>query len=436
MPETHTSKSTAPGGKSPEEPIIIGYPVPGSELPSAEDLGTSEKEAKARLKLLSKVSVGLGRLATGRQLDVSGTSDGLIEQARIAVLMSRLHPDTPAYLLIKNIEDGSSDDGNRRATWMRVDQGDFSTTINPDSEENHGLPPAEDALDAWEAQLPQSNNQPTEQPKPPTDERKRLRAALREAGELDPTKAEPKPPTREDVLAALRGATTGANKPVPRSQAREEVLAALRGGIIEETDSDRDPSVADTESESVAPENQEEPGSSDEQDSNESPEVSDKQSPKASEALKRLVGADTTQSAIRNMAGTAEDLARVLNTADTLRAPVLFGRIQEYTSGISTSLNRFSATVEKVGGDLPQDEADRLGDAIEQVRRSLVVMNNVAEQGFSRRISDEEYSQHALQLNKSIAEYSQHALQLNKSIAELQRLMNVSVKRQENNEQG
>ena len=133
---------------------------------------------------------------------------------------------------------------------------------------------------------------------------------------------------------------------------------------------------------------------------NESPEVSDKQSPKASEALKRLVGADTTQSAIRNMAGTAEDLARVLKTADTLRAPVLFGRIQEYTSGISTTLNRFNATVEKVGGDLPQDKADRLSDAIDQVRRSLVVMNNVAEQGFSRRISDEEYSQHALQLNK------------------------------------
>lgn len=418
MPEK--PKSTAPGGESPKESIIISYPVPDSELPSAKELGASEKEA--RLKLLSKVSVGLGRSATGRQLDVSGTSDGLIEQARIAVLMSRLHPDTPAYLLIKNIEDGSSDDGNRRAAWMRVDQGDFSTTINPDSEENHGLPPAEDALDAWEAQLPQSNNQPTEQPKLPTNERERLRAALREAGKLDPTKAEPKPSTREDVLAALRGATTGANKPVPRSQAREEVLAALRGGIIEETDSDRDPSVADTESESVAPENQEEPGSSDEQDPNESPEVSDKQSPKASEALKRLVGADTTQSAIRNMAGTAEDLARVLKTADTLRAPVLFGRIQEYTSGISTALNRFSATVEKVGGDLPQDEADRLSDAIDQVRRSLVVMNNVAEQGFSRRISDEEYSQHALQLNKSIAE--------------LQGLMNVSVKRQENNEQG
>lgn len=101
---------------------------------------------------------------------------------------------------------------------------------------------------------------------------------------------------------------------------------------------------------------------------------------------------------------------------------MLFGRIQESVSGISTALNRFSATVEKVGGDLPQDEADRLGDAIEQIRRSLAVMNNVAEQGFSRHISDEEYSQHALQLNKSIAE--------------LQRLMNVSVKRQENNEQG
>ena len=426
MPETHTSKSTAPDGESPEKPIIIGCPVPSSELPSAKELGASEKEA--RLKLLSKVSVGLGRLATGRQLDVSGTSDGLIEQARIAVLMSRLHPDTPAYLLIKNIEDGSSDDGNRRAAWMRVDQGDFSTTINPDSEENHGLPPAEDALDAWEAQLPQSNNQPTEQPKPPTNERERLRAALREAGKLDLTKAEPKPSTREDVLAALRGGTTKAGRPAPRPQTREEVLAALRGEhsspAAEKANSGSDSSVADTESESVAPENQEEPGSSDEQDPNESPEVSDKQSPKASEALKRLVGADTTQSAIRNMVGTAEDLARVLNTADTLRAPVLFGRIQEYTSGISTALNRFSATVEKVGGDLPQDqnEAARLGDAIDQVRRSLVVMNNVAEQGFSRRISDEEYSQHALQLNKSIAE--------------LQRLMNVSVKRQENNEQG
>jgi hypothetical protein len=307
---------------------------------------------------------------------------------------------------------------------MRVDQGDFSTTINPDSEENHGLPPAEDALDAWEAQLPQSNNQPTEQPKPPTDERERLRAALKEAGKLDPKKAEPKPSTREDVLAALRGATTGANKPVPRSQAREEVLAALRGGHLspatKETNSGSDSSIVDTESEPPAPEDQEESGNSDEQYSNESPEVSDKQSPKASEALKRLAEADTTQSAIRNMVGAAEDLAK-LNTADTLRDPVLFGRIQEFTSGILVMLNRFNGAVEEVGGDLAQDEAARLSNAIYQVRRSLAAMNNVAEQGFSRRISDEEYSQYALQLNNSITE--------------LQRFMNVSVKRQGNKEQ-
>ena len=279
------------------------------------------------------------------------------------------------------------------------------------------------------SQTPESSKLP-EQPKPPADERQRLRAALREAGKLDPTKAEPKaepkPSTRrEDVLAALRGATTGANKPVPRSQAREEVLAALRGEHSspagKEANSDGDSSVADTESESPAPENQDELGNSDEQDSNESPEVLDKQSPSVSEALKRLAEADTTQSAIRNMAGAAKDLAK-LNTADTLRDPVLFGRIQEYTSGISTVLNRFSATVEKVGGDLPQDEAARLSDAIDQVRRSLVVMNNVAEQGFSRRINGEEYSQRALQLNNSIAE--------------LQGLMSVSVKRQKNNEQG
>ena len=185
MPEK--PKSTAPGGESPEEPIIISYPVPDSELPSAKELRASEKEA--RLKLLSKVSVGLGRSATGRQFDGSGTSDGLIEQARMAVLMSRLHPDTPAYLLTENTKDGS---GSRRAAWMRVDQGDFSTTINPDSEENHGLPPAEDALDAWKAQFPQSENQP---PEPPVDESEKLRAVLRAAGKLDPTKAGPKPST-------------------------------------------------------------------------------------------------------------------------------------------------------------------------------------------------------------------------------------------------
>jgi len=335
MPETHTSKSTAPDGESPEKPTMIDHPAPDGESPGTE-LGT-KPEIRDGGERLTRIINKFGRLATGRLFYESKT-------------------------------------GNSQT------------------------------------------------PEPPVDEGERLRAVLRAAGKLNPTKAEPKPSTREDVLAALRGATTGANKPVPRSQAREEVLAALRGGIIEETDSDRDPSVADTESESVAPENQEEPGSSDEQDPNESPEVSDKQSPSGSEALKRLAEADTTQLTIRNMVGAAEGLAGVLNTADTLRAPVLFGRIQEYTSGISTALNRFSATVEKVGGDLPQDEAARLGNAIDQVRRSLVVMNNVAEQGFSRRIGGEEYSQHALQLDYSIAE--------------LQRFMNVSVKRQENNKQG
>lgn len=423
MPGTHTSKSTAPGGESSEKPIIIGYPVPGSELPSTEELGTSEE--KARLELLGKVSVGLGRSATGRRFDESGASDRAIDRARRAFLMSRLHPDTPAYLLTENTEDGSDDDnsdGSRRATWVRVDRGDFSTTINPDSEENHGLPPAEDALDAWKAQFPQSENQPQE---PPVDESERLRAVLRAAGKLDPTKAEPKPSTREDVLAALRGGATKVSRPAPKPQTREEVLAALRGEhsspAAEKANSDGDSSVADTESESVAPENQEEPGSSDEQDPNESLEVSDKQSPSGSEALKRLAEADTTQLTIRNMAGVAKDLVRVLKTANTLRAPVLFGRIQESTSGILAMLNRFNGAVEEVGGDLPRGKTPRLGDAIDQVRYALAVMNNVAEQGFSRRISDEEYSQHAMRLKYSIEE--------------LQRFMNVSVGRQKNEKQ-
>ena len=346
MPETHTSKSTAPDGESPEKPTMIDHPAPDGESPGTE-LGT-KPEIRDGGERLTRIITEFGRLATGRLSYESKT-------------------------------------GN--------------------------------------SQTPESSKLP-EQPKPPADERQRLRAALREAGKLNPTKSEPKPSTREDVLAALRGATTGANKPVPRSQAREEVLAALRGEhsspAAEKANSGSDSSVADTESESVAPEDQEEPGSSDEQDPNESPEVSDKQSPSGSEALKRLAEADTTQLTIRNMVGAAEGLAGVLNTADTLRAPVLFGRIQEYTSGISTALNRFSATVEKVGGDLPQDEAARLGNAIDQVRRSLVVMNNVAEQGFSRRIDGEEYSQYALKLDYSIAE--------------LQRFMNVSVERQKNKE--
>lgn len=406
MPGTHTSKSTAPGGESSEKPIIIGYPVPGSELPSTEELGTSEE--KARLELLGKVSVGLGRSATGRRFDESGASDRAIDRARRAFLMSRLHPDTPAYLLTENTEDGSDDDnsdGSRRATWVRVDRGDFSTTINPDSEENHGLPPAEDALDAWKAQFPQSENQPQE---PPVDESERLRAVLRAAGKLDPTKAEPKPSTREDVLAALRGGATKVSRPAPKPQTREEVLAALRGEhsspAAEKANSDGDSSIADTESESVAPENQEEPGSSDEQDPNESPEVSDKQSPSGSEALKRLAEADTTQLTIRNMAGAAEGLAGVLNTADTLRAPVLFGRIQEFTSGILAMINRFNGAVEEVGGDLPQDEASRLGDRIGEIKRALTVLNNAVAKRGRYGHSNEDYLPYAMKLEDSITE--------------------------------
>lgn len=252
-----------------------------------------------------------------------------------------------------------------------------------------------------------------------------LRDTLRGAGKLN-SRTEPESSTNEAVPATSKHgvAETGQSDPGLRPQTREEVLAALRSEhsspAAGEDSLDGDSSITGAESESPAPENQEESGSSNEQDPNESPEVSDKQSPSGSEALKRLAEADTTQLTIRNMAGAAEGLAGVLNTADTLRAPVLFGRIQEFTSGILAMLNRFNGAVEEVGGDLPQDEAARLSGAIDQVRRSLVVMNNVAEQGFSRRISDEEYSQCALQLNNSIAE--------------LQGLMSVSVERQENKE--
>ena len=161
MSETHTSKSTVPGGESSEKPTMIDHPTPDGESPSTEDLG-AESEEEASRERLGRIGDELGRLATGR----------------------RFYDPKP------------------------------------------------------------SDSQP---PGPPVDESKRLRAVLRAAGKLNPTKAEPKPSTREDVLAALRGATTGANKPVPRSQAREEVLAALRGEhsspAAEKANSDSDSSV-------------------------------------------------------------------------------------------------------------------------------------------------------------------------------------------------
>ena len=341
MPEIHTSKNTAPDGESSKKPITIDHPTPDGEPPSTEDLGAAPEEG-ASGERLGRISAELGRLAAGRRFYEPGPGDG------------------------------------------------------------------------------QSLGQQ------PVDQREKLRARLRAAGKLNPiTESESSTNEAASDTSKHGAAETGRSDPRPRPQTREEVLAALRGEhpspAAREDSPDGDSSVADTESASVAPENQDELGNSDEQDPNESPEVLDKQSPSVSEALKRLAEADTTQSAIRNMAGAAEDLAK-LNTADTLRAPVLFGRIQEFTSGILVMLNRFNGAVEEVGGDLAQDEAARLSNAIDQVRRYLAVMNNVAEQGFSRRISDEEYSQHALQLNNSITE--------------LQRFMNVSVKRQENEEQG
>ena len=431
MPETHTSKSTAPGGKSPEEPIIIGYPVPGSELPSAEDLGTSEKEAKARLKLLSKVSVGLGRLATGRQPDESGDSDRAIDRAREAFLMSRLYPDIPAYLLVENTGDGSDDDngdGSRRAIWMRVDQGDFSTTINPDSEENHGLPPAEDALDAWKAQFPQSENQPTEPPDNSEDARRMLRDTLRGAGKLN-SRTEPESSTNEAVPATSKhgAAETGQSDPGLRPQTREEVLAALRSEhsspAAEKANSDGDSSVADTESEPPALEDQEESGSSNEQDDSPDELSADKQSLSASEALKALAEADDTRICIRNMSYDAESIVRTLRISEIPLSSN--NNLQKFASGVSTMLNRLDGVVEEARNGLPLDEASRLGDMgyrIGEIKRALTVLNNaVAEQG---------------RYGHSNEDYLPYAMKLEDSITELQRFMNVSVKRQENNEQG
>ena len=336
MPETHTSKSTAPDGELPKE-SIIGYPAPDGESPSTEDLGAeSEKEASG--ERLSEISDELGRLATGR----------------------RFYDPKP------------------------------------------------------------SDSQPPEQP---ADEREKLRAALRAAGKLNPTKAEPKPPTREDVLAALRGATTGANKPVPRSQAREEVLAALRGGIIEETDSDRDPSVADTESESPALEDQEESGSSNEQDDSPDELSADKQSLSASEVLKALAEADDTRICIRNTSDAAERIVRTLKRSEIPLSSN--NNLQEFASGVSTMLNRLDGVVEEARNGLPLDEAAHLGDMgdrIGEIKHALTALNNaVAEQG---------------RYGHSNENYLPYAMKLRDSITELQRFMNVLVEHQENKEQG
>ena len=85
-------------------------------------------------------------------------------------------------------------------------------------------------------------------------------------------------------------------------------------------------------------------------------------------------------------------------------------------------LNRFNGAVEEVGGDLPRGETPRLGDRIGEIKRALTVLNNaVAKQG---------------RYGHSNEDYLPYAMKLEDSITELQRFMNVSVKRQENNEQG
>lgn len=278
------------------------------------------------------------------------------------------------------------------------------------------------------SQTPESSKLP-EQPKPPADERQRLRAALREVGKLNPTKSEPKPSTREDVLAALRGATTGANKPVPRSQAREEVLAALRGEYsspaVEKANSGSDSSVADTESEPPALEDQEESGSSNEQDDSPDELSADKQSPSASEALKALAEADDTRICIRNMSYDAESIVRTLRISEIPLSSN--NNLQKFASGVSTMLNRLDGVVEEARNGLPLDEASRLGDMgyrIGEIKHALTVLNNaVADQGRHGHSNEDE-------------DYLPYAMKLRDSITELQRFMNVLVERQENNEQG
>lgn len=346
MPETHTSKSTAPDGESPEKPTMIDHPAPDGESPGTE-LGT-KPEIRDGGERLTRIITEFGRLATGRLSYESKT-------------------------------------GN--------------------------------------SQTPESSKLP-EQPKPPADERQRLRAALREAGKLNPTKAEPKPPTREDVLAALRGATTGANKPVPRSQAREEVLAALRGEhsspATEKASLDGDPSIVDTESEPPAPEDQEESGSSNEQDDSPDELSADKQSLSASEALKALAEADDTRICIRNMSDAAKRIVRTLKRSEIPLSSN--NNLQEFASGVSTMLNRLDGVVEKARSGLPLDEVSRLGGRIGEIKRALTVLNNaVAKQGH---------------YGHSNENYLPYAMKLEDSITELQRFMNVLVERQENNEQG
>jgi hypothetical protein len=347
MPETHTSKSTAPDGESPEKPTMIDHPAPDGESPGTE-LGT-KPEIRDGGERLTRIITKFGRLATGR----------------------------PSY---------ESKTGN--------------------------------------SQTPESSKLP-EQPKPPADERQRLRAVLRAAGKLgSKAKAESEPPTRKDVLAALRGGTTKTSRPAPKPQTREEVLAALRGEYsspaVEKANSGSDSSVADTESEPPALEDQEESGSSNEQDDSPDKLSADEQSPSASEALKALAEADDTRICIRNMSYDAERIVRTLKRSEIPLSSN--NNLQKFASGVSTMLNRLDGVVEEARNGLPLDEASRLGgmgDRIGEIKHALTVLNNaVADQGRHGHSNEDE-------------DYLPYAMKLRDSITELQRFMNVLVERQE-----
>ncbi len=311
MPETHTSKSTAPDGESPEKPTMIDHPAPDGESPGTE-LGT-KPEIRDGGERLTRIITKFGRLATGRLFYESKT-------------------------------------GN--------------------------------------SQTPESSNLPV-QPKPPADERERLRAALREAGKLD-SEAGPGPSTREEVLAALRGEHS--------SPATEK--ASLDGDL----------SIVDTESEPPAPEDQEESGSSNEQDESPDELSADKQSLSASEALKALAEADDTRICIRNMSDAAERIVRTLKRSEIPLSSN--NNLQEFASGVSTMLNRLDGVVEKARSGLPL----RLGGRIGEIKRALTVLNNaVAEQGRYGRNNED---------------YLPYAMRLRDSIAELQNFMNAAVSRQ------
>lgn len=267
-------------------------------------------------------------------------------------------------------------------------------------------------------------------PEQPADEREKLRAALRAAGKLgSKAKAESEPPTREDVLAALRGGTTKTSRPAPKPQTREEVLAALRGEYsspaVEKANSGSDSSVADTESEPPALEDQEESGSPNEQDDSPDELSADEQSPSASEALKALAEADDTRICIRNMSYDAESIVRTLRISEIPLSSN--NNLQKFASGVSTMLNRLDGVVEEARNGLPLDEASRLGgmgDRIGEIKHALTVLNNaVADQGRHGHSNEDE-------------DYLPYAMKLRDSITELQRFMNVLVEHQENKEQG